>query len=170
MTDEPRVKVPIRPDGLQLDDHPDWQRLFWRAERIGWAGFALVIGMALAGLTGRGGWLAVAEHRAGAALVEAPRFSRRGETALMEVAFGIGAGRHLLAIGGGFLVHYEVVGIVPPPLRSVAAGDGLALQFDTVGTAPHRVRLYLRAREAGLMRAQVVIDGAGVGLRSLILP
>lgn len=170
MPDEAQVKVPVRADGLQLDENRSFQRGFWMVERIGWAGFALVILLSLAGLTGRGGWFAVAEHRAGVALVEMPRVVRRGETAVLRVQFGRDGGRHLLGLGEELLAHFDLEAVAPRPLRSVAAGDGLALQFEAVGPAPHSVRLFLRARTAGLARVQVAADGAGVAVRSLILP
>lgn len=170
MKESPPVDVPIREDGLQLKEHRAFQRGFWLAERLGWAGFALVIALALSGLTGRGGGFAQAEHRAGAALVELPRVARRGETAVLHVDFGRESGRHLLSVGGDMLSHFDLEEVAPWPLRSVATTDGMALQFEAVGAPPHGVRLYLRARKAGLADVRIVADGAGVTARTLILP
>lgn len=170
MQDEAEVKPPVRSDGLQLEENRTFQRWFWMAERIGWAGFAVVIALALSGVTGRGGWLAVAEHRSGAALVEVPRVARRGESTVLRVHFGRTGGRHLLAVGADLLAHFDMLEVTPRPVRSVAAGGGLALQFESAGPPPHGVRLHLRARRAGIAEARIVADGAGVTVRSLILP
>lgn len=170
MPDEPRVKVPVRADGLQLDENRGFQRGFWMAERIGWAGFVMVILLAMAGLTGRGGWFATAAHRAGAAIIEAPRVVRRGETAELRVEFGRDGGRHLLGFDAALPERFDVESVAPHPFRSVAAGNGLALQFEAVGNAPHVVRLLLRARHAGLADLRIAADGAGATVRILILP
>lgn len=170
MPDEAQVNVPIRDDGLQLEEHRVFQDGFWVAERVGWGCFALVILLALAGLTGRGGYFADFETRAGVALVEMPRVARRGETAVLHVAFGRNGGRHLLALDGAFLSLFEVEGVSPHPLRSVAAGEGVALQFEAVGPAPHHARLHIRALRAGWAEVRVVADGSAVPARLLILP
>lgn len=170
MADEADVKVPVRADGLQLEEHRDWQRGVWRAERVGWAGFALVISLALAGVTGRGGWLATAETRMATAAVEAPHFARRGEQGMLSVTLFGGAGTHSVQIGGDMLEHWKVEGILPQPMQSVASGEGLAMQFGTFGPAPHRLRFHLRARTAGMARGAVTVDGAAAEIRSLILP
>ncbi len=44
-----------REEQLELDEDRNFQERWWTAERIAWIGFALVIVVALAGLTGLGG-------------------------------------------------------------------------------------------------------------------
>lgn len=169
MADEARVKVPIRADGLQLADHRRFQRGFWLAERIGWAGFGLVIALALAGLTGRGGWMSVQEAQVGTARVEWPRVARRGETVAVVLSFADGA-RHEVELGKDLLDHYDLAGTVPDPVRSVATPDGIAMLVDTEGRAPQTVRVALRARRVGAVDMRIVADGVVASGRGLVLP
>lgn len=48
---------PIRPDGLQLDEHRQFQERFWTIERAAWIVFGMIVIAALAGAFGAGGRL-----------------------------------------------------------------------------------------------------------------
>ncbi len=170
MVDEAEVKVPIRADGLQIAECRGFQRRFWMAERIGWAGFALVIVLAIAGFGGRGGWFAVVVKEAADVRAELPRITRRGESALVVLTLSGKPGAHRVTVGGELLAHYELEGMTPLPVQSAATREGLALILRAEGDAPREMRLNLRARQAGFTQLRIVVDGVALSAQGLILP
>ncbi len=149
--------IPIREDGLQIQQAPGFQRRFWRAERIAWAGFAAVIGVALLGLSGDGGLFHLRQLQAGGAEIQAPRVLRVDGPAEATVAFA-GPGPHRLELPCG-----PVEGVEAVPVRLDRTGCAVILAGD-------RLTLRLTAREAGLARLPVQANGQPVVLTFLVLP
>src|SRR5690606_25597894 len=67
---------PIRKDGLQIDERRHFQEIFWTVERFAWIIFALILLLALLGLTGSGGYFAKTTQTLDAGTAEYARFSR----------------------------------------------------------------------------------------------
>lgn len=163
---EPRV----RDDGLQVEEHRRFQSVFWRLERVAWMVFALILVLALAGLTGGGGYLAQGTVQIGGAQVEYPRVARWQAADELRIAFPAGAELHRLTLGGAFLDHYAVETATPAPRRALGTEAGLVLEFVGQAREPLHAVLHLRPLHPGLPRFAVTADGASAEVRGVILP
>lgn len=162
--------IPIRPDGLQLDEKRGFQDRFWSAQRIIWLAYVALLMAALAGLTGRGGPLAMQTGTAAEGSVELPRITRRGATDEVVVDFATAAPEHRLVLDRDFLAHFELDAVTPRPAGETALPDGTLLLFAASGPPPHRATLHVRVRNVGLARPVLELDGARLTFRTLILP
>lgn len=165
MAEQNRSDLPIRRDGLQLDEQRRrgaWTRVAQRVIR------ALCLGLvvlALAGGTGRGGPLATRQVRLASAQMDLPRVTRRGATDMMLIRFRGPGQAPILGLPAQPGQRFEIETITPRPLRKTLTHDGVSLMFAADDPAPHVVALYLRARAAGLMRG-----GGCLATRRCLLP
>ncbi|HEX7036287.1 MAG TPA: hypothetical protein VF210_10960 [Pseudomonadales bacterium] len=164
--EEPRV----RDDGLQVEEHPGFQRAFWVTQRVAWVVFGVVLLLALAGLTGGGGYLAQGTVVVGGAEVRYPRVARWEAADELRVAFPAGAEVHRLTLGGAFLDHYAVEAAMPRPHRALGTEAGLALEFAGQAGEPLHAVLQLRPLRPGMPRFAVTADGASAEVNAVILP
>lgn len=164
------MEIPIRPDGLQLDESRPFQRAVWMTQRFLWLCFAAVVVLALAGATGRGGPWAMQSAAASAGAAELPRIARRGSVDSVLVTFTANAADHRLALSSEFLSRFEIETITPHPVAEVATTDGTLLLFAAMGLPPHKVRLGVRARRAGLGHPVLTLDGQALRFTTLTLP
>ena len=94
--DTSKERPALRPRRQPLDDDPDFQRLQWRIERIGWATMVVIIGAALAGVFGGGGWLAQGEasDANSANSVRYARFPHYASPTTLEVNLAAASGHY----------------------------------------------------------------------------
>ncbi len=160
---------PLRADGLQIEERRDYQRRLWTLERFGWAAFGLVVAVALLGLTGGGG---VFDHRAvrvPGAEADVPLIARWQASDDMTVRFDGGAPL-VIALDRGFLDHFDLTGVQPRPVSSVAEAGGLTLRFEAGGAPPFPVRLTLRPTRPGIAAWGLRVGGHRRDLVTLVLP
>ncbi|MBI1178975.1 MAG: hypothetical protein GC201_00350 [Alphaproteobacteria bacterium] len=170
MADDPDVP-PIRPDGLQLDEHRAYQERLWTVERWAWAGFVAITIAAALGATGSGGPLARSRDGLEGGTVEHPRVTRWQTADEMSVELAPGGGERTLFLGPAFPRAFAIEEVQPQPAAVEVGPDGEALHFRTSGGGPARIVLSLRARHPGLARyAARIDDGAARTLSTLILP
>ena len=162
--------VPIRPDGLQLDEARAFQRRFWRIERGAWALFGGLVVAGLLGLTGGGGWLQRQTIAAADAAIDAPRIARRDAADEIRIRFAGRDGAHELGLSGAFLETFEITEISPPPEAATLVREGQRLAFPGEGQGPHEVILHLRAPHPGRLRARLTVDGAPAAFTVFVLP
>lgn len=166
-----RLTIPaIRPDGLQLDEHRDRQRRYWRIQRIAWWGFAAVMALAVLGLTGSGGVFHSQTIRFADAVAEVPRVSRWQGSDSLTVTFNAAAPRHDLRISQPFFDRFSVEAVQPDPEETVVASGAQTLAFAARGPGPHRVAIDLRARHFGWTRFEMTIAGETRPVSLLVLP
>lgn len=163
-------EVPLRADGLQLEERRGFQETFWKAQRLLWLVYVGILVAALAGLTGRGGPFSLQTGSTSAGTVELPRFARRGSTDVVLVDFTTPALQHRLALDHGFLDHFELETVTPRPMAEASDANGTLLTFDASGQPPHRVTLHVRMRSVGLAAPALELDGAPMSFRTLFLP
>ena len=163
----PPQTVPLRPDGLQLDERRDYQRRHWRAERVAWGVFGAVVLAALLGLTGAGGPLATTRLSIGPAEVMMPRVGRLQRADLLTIRLPDGGTLHEVRLGGGFADHYTLGTIHPEPREEATAADSTVL---TVASAGGELRLLLRPHRPGLAGFALTVDGHERRLSALVLP
>jgi hypothetical protein len=163
--------IAIRDDGLQLDEQRGFQERFWTVERWAWMIFGLILLLALAGLSGGGGFLAhsVAELEAGE--VEYPRVARWESSDEVTVTFGQQSEEHRLTLSPQFSQFFQLEDIQPLPDRSLATPAGEVMVFQSGDGAPAKVVLHLRSQRPGIARYDISLDGGRpVGVTTVVLP
>jgi len=161
---------PIRKDGLQLDEKRKLHRAFWAVERVAWVTFALVLVLALAGLTGSGGPLSKVTVGFPAGEAEYPRVARWEASDELLVRFNSGAETRRLALDHSFFEYFEVEGVQPEPERTLTSHDGVVMEFSAQQSAPVKVIIYLRALHAGLVNYRIGLDDSMADASTMILP
>jgi len=161
---------PIRKDGLQLDEKRKFHRAFWVVERIAWVAFALVLVLALTGLTGSGGPLSKVTVSFPAGEADHPRVARWEASDELLVRFNGGAETRRLALDHSFFEYFEVEGVQPEPERTLTGPDGVVMEFSAEQSAPIRVIIYLRALHAGLVNYRIGLDDSTAEASTIILP
>lgn len=162
--------IPVRLDGLQLDESRSWQNAIWTAQRVIWMGCACVILAALAGTTGRGGVLSEATVSAAGATATLPRITRRGAAAQASVTFLRDAHDHRLFLPDAFIARFQVDSITPRPVAELAMQGGTLMIFAADGRGPHRATLHLRATVSAIGRVALLADDAALSSSLVILP
>ncbi|HVE89755.1 MAG TPA: hypothetical protein VNA44_08635 [Burkholderiaceae bacterium] len=161
-------------NSLQIEDHQDFQRRQWRAERIGWLAMALLIVAAVAGLLGGGGVLADASSASadGRSRVEYQRFARKGSTTTLEIIAASGERELRIRIDERYLSAMSLRSITPPPLATVLSERSYTFSFNRApGAIDTRVKLHLEPDSAGSLEGAVAIDDAApLRIRHFIFP
>jgi len=164
-----RVPEP-QENGLQLNEDRPFHERFWVVERWAWVLFAIIILMALAGLTGGGGVLSRASATLDTGEVDYPRITRWESSDDLTVTFDADRETHRLTLGRPFSEYFEVEAVQPEPSRSLAAGDAYVMEFNAEADPPARVTLHIRPMHPGIARFQLGLDGEQTAATSVILP
>jgi len=160
---------PVRPDGLQMEDHRRYQERLWTAERCAWVFFVLFALAALLGVTGAGGPLSRHQAVTAAGEIDLPRVARWQTPDHMVVRFAAGGG-HTLLLSPQFSHTFQVEAIRPEPERVVSGPNGHTVHL-AGGDGPAEAFLYLRPQGPGRTQYSIALDGAPpVSLSTLTLP
>jgi hypothetical protein len=157
--------------GLRFDE--TFQRREWRAQRAGWAVLALLVGAALAGLTGGSGPFARARlgGAQGSLEVEHERIARRLRDSEVTVrARAAAPGRLVLRVDRSLFDDFALERVVPTPAAVAAESEALRFEFALAAAGAIEIDFALRGRRAGAGRATVAAGDERVELRYLILP
>jgi hypothetical protein len=169
--DTAQPPIPIRDDGLQLEEHRGFQERFWTVERWAWLFFGLILLAALAGLAGGGGFLSHSTIVTDAGEVDYPRVSRWESADEVTVTFGLPAGEHRLTLSPQFSQFFQIEDIQPMPDQSLTSPTGEVMVFRSENGPPSKVVLHLRAQRPGLARYDISLNGGDpVGVTTLVLP
>lgn len=156
--------------GRDLDEFGQdlqFQRRFWRAERIAWVAYVLLLVAALLGLTGGGGPLSHANAETPYGTIDYPQVSRWQAADDLSVRFAGGASE--VTLGEDFVELFAIESIQPQPDSATATADGIQYSFSS--SAGGAVIFNLRARRPAFFRAGAVrLGDAEVRVRPLILP
>ncbi|MEJ8571471.1 hypothetical protein [Microbaculum marinum] len=161
---------PIRPDGLQIDERPRLQKVFWRVERVSWILFLLAVLAAVAGLTGAGGYLSRQVLELGDAQVDLPRISRWQTAETMTLTIPGTEKRHVLRVSNSFAEHFAIEQIVPEPRRSSVADGAIEFEFAAEGPGAHFIAFGLRPTRPGTASFDIAVDGISGRAGATILP
>ena len=163
---EPR----IRPDGLQISDDPDYQRIFWRVERWAWVVFLVIIALAIAGLTGAGGPLSERTVQVAGAEVTYTTITRWQTGAHLAVKLPPASRSSVaLELTAPYASRFSLDSVAPQP-EAVQLRTGSHLySFKSEGEGGEIV-FNLTAKHPGLARYDIVIDGQRHSLSTWIWP
>jgi hypothetical protein len=163
--------IPIRDDGLQLEEQRGFQERFWTVERWAWMIFGLILLLALAGLGGGGGFLAHTKAEMEAGEVEYPRIARWESSDEVTVTFGQPGEEHRLTLSPQFSQFFQIEDIQPLPDRSLATPAGEVMVFQSDNRAPAKVVLHMRSQRPGIARYDISLDGGSpVSVTTVVLP
>ena len=166
----PTPSPSLRADGLQLDEHRDRQERYWRMQRVAWAGFGVIMLLAVLGLTGSGGVFQTRSIGFGTATVELPRVTRWEGSDELSVTFHDAADRHEIRIAQPFFDRFSIERIQPEPLDNVLLPGAQSLVFPAAGDPPHQVKIDLRAGHFGWTAFDMTIGGQTRRLSLIVLP
>ena len=155
-------------DQIELNEDRTFQRRFWKAERIAWAIFIVVILLALAGFTGSGGRFAERSVATPAGDLRYPAVGRwqTGDSFSLKVADMPEA---VIEFDRAFLDLYEIRQLTPEPESMTATGFGVALHYRPEWQAV--IRWDVVPRHMSLGRPLVVrLNGEAITLRPVVLP
>ncbi len=161
-------------DEIAVGEDLEFQRRWWRFERIVWVFFTLIIGLDLAGGFGRGP-LANARIRGGRGdwEVSYERIERSGTPSLMTVRLGAAAlrqGRAELFLGDSAIEALGLRRVIPAPEKTLVGRGGLTYEFPSSG-APAVVRFEFEPVSAGLHTLDIGIPGVdSVSLSVAVVP
>jgi hypothetical protein len=113
---------------LPIDDDPQFHRIGWTVQRIGWVALAAFLGAALLGVFGHGP-VSRTTARDGDLAVEYQRFARR--EAPSEVRIEVPAdpdGRARISLDEHFTDAMRIATIVPEPIASTT-GERVGFEF-----------------------------------------
>ncbi|WP_318932674.1 hypothetical protein [Sinorhizobium medicae] len=113
---------PVRDDGLQIEEHRTFQESFWRAERVSWVIFGLMLIAALLGITGSGGLLERQIITVADGSVDVPRFSRWEASDVLQATLAGGGAERRLTLSPEFFRTFQVEDIDPPPIAAEGGG------------------------------------------------
>lgn len=167
--DEPAGDPRMTPSP-ELGEDRRFQDRFWRAQRIAWWVFGLIIVAALAGMTGSGGPLSRVETRTADGRIDSPRVSRW--SAADEVRFELsGRGERTIDLSRGFAAHFQVHDIQPAPARVIGSAEGQTLLFETHGEGAVDVVIHVTPENPGIAQFTASLNGGTPQVvTSLILP
>lgn len=155
-------------DQIELNEDRAFQRRFWKAERVAWIVFLILMLLALAGFSGSGGWFAQRSIATPAGDLRYPAVGRwqTGDSFSLELA---DTRETLVELDRAFLDLYEIRQLTPEPDAATATTFGVALRYRPEGQAVVRWDVVPRHMSLGRPLA-VRLNGEAVTLRPVILP
>jgi hypothetical protein len=160
-------------DGLEISEDFPFQQRMWRAQRIGWAVFALIIVAATLGLFGHG-LLSSASAESGPLRVSYNRFERFETPTSLDIIInpsGSGAAAEVW-LPHSFLEHVEVTSIMPEP-QEMRGGDGRIIYSFLLQEAGGEatITFHLTPMRPGPIKGEVGLDdGPSVQFTQLVYP
>jgi hypothetical protein len=161
---------------LEIEQDLPFQRREWIAERVGWAGMALVIVAALLGLFGTGLLgKATAGDTEGVLWIEYDRFGRFVAPSTLVVYLGPGAAPQGVArvwLDRRYLESVQIEQVTPEPDNVVAGLDRLIFVFRVAEPGqPTAVKFYLQTEQFGLLTGRAgLAGGEPLRFRQFIYP
>jgi hypothetical protein len=164
-----------RVDGsVSVSEDLEFQRRWWRFERIAWYVLAAVLIADALGLFGQG-WLARAQRNAsdGTLHLRYDRIERAGAPSEITIEFGAAAihdGQVSLFSGQNIVKELGAQRIIPEPRTSQVGPEGITYTFPATGSSA-RVSIELEAVRPGIPQIKIGVPGSQpVHARILVLP
>lgn len=154
----------------KLDAQLKFHRTEWRIQRIGWAGVAIFLALAFAGLFG-GGPLSRAHADGPTGRVDYERFVRNGSpTQIIVTPSGSAQGISRIAITAKFFEAVRIEHVTPEPTSVRIDGARLVYEFAAV-TPGASVSFHIDPQRLWRHTAEVTIDaGAPLQIWQLTYP
>lgn len=161
--------------GLQVEQHDDFQRREWTAERVGWVLMALLVLAASAGLLGGPGpfsWT-TATGADGALEVEYQRFGHVEADDVVSITVAPEAVTNdsvEVELADRWVQAVDISAITPEPKEQLSTPYGLRLTFATEPGARLSVQVAYRAAAIGGVDGGVRLDDETVAFDQFVYP
>jgi hypothetical protein len=166
-----------RISGIDINEDIDYQWREWRAQRIAWVFFGMILLAALLGLFGQG---PLSKGRLGepdsALSIEYEQIDRYQAPTDMTIFVGSNVAQEgliRLSFNKEFMERVEVRQFVPEPESVLVGGEDVVYEFRVTDSAqPVEVRVDFEHEQAGLARGELRLEGAGSALEfaSFVFP
>jgi hypothetical protein len=145
---------------IEVEEHLDYQRTFWRIQRVGWVLLALLLVASALGLLGSGGPLHREVLGAGSAFrVEHPRVQRLSSE--FAARFELAGGDSLsIVLPARFFEDHRLDSWTPEPVSAMAEGDEIRFTFEGRSAI-------LRVQPQSIGRKAITVQEAGGEIRDL---
>ena len=166
--------VPKVDGALAVGEDLEFQRRWWKFERLVWSFFILVLVADLSGILGRGP-LAKAERRNsdGTLTIKYERVQRENTASMLTILPGPGAvqgGQLKLFVSDTLLKQLGTQRVIPQPEIS-AVGDGGVTYVFAAKQLPMTVQMELKPAKLGLQHFAVAVSGgSAVKADTFVLP
>lgn len=166
--------VPKVDQEVAVGEDLEFQRRWWKFEKVVWSLFALILLLDIAGVFGRGP-AAHAERKTadGTLDVKYERIERTGTPAVMSVRFGEGAirnGKVELYVSESMVKELGNQRVVPAPLSTAVGEGGLTYTFPAT-ELPATVEFALQPAAPGVYRLAMGVPGAErMEMRAVVMP
>lgn len=167
MTTEPLTmpvgdSVPKVSDTIAVGENLDFQRKWWRFERVVWSIFLVILICDVLGLFGRG-WLAQTSSRTsdGALNLKYERIERANTPSIMTLEFGDGAikdGKIEVYVSDSIVKPLGAQRVSPQPQQSTLGDDGITYTFAAT-KSPAVVQIALEPSFPGVHPFKVQVPG-----------
>ena len=166
--------VPKVDGKVAVGEDLEFQRRWWKFEKIVWSFFVLVLIADLSGILGRGP-LAKAERKAndGTLDVKYERVQREGTASIMTLlptASAIHDGKVEIFVSDSILKQFGAQRVIPQPLTSTVGDGGVTYTFAAT-TLPITVQLELKPSFIGAHPFKIAVPGGQpVQAKAVVLP
>lgn len=161
-------------DGLEIEQDSAFQRRSWFVERVGWAGLALIVGAALAGLVGPGPLSRTSAGSPGLPLeLEYDRYVRSHNQTDLQVRIepDSGLGRARLWLDVAYLERVRLDGVEPEPAAVLALPERTVFEFRTGSDRPVAITFRVIPLRAGSVAGRLgLADGRYLTIRQFTYP
>jgi len=157
-------------DSPRINDHPRFQRVFWRVQRVAWVVLGGLLIAAMVGLTGGSGPFAAEVIDEGDLRLTYPTIVRANAPGQVRIEVTSPRSATLVHLDRAFLETFEVRSVTPAPEATLATGDGVAYRVLVSGTGRKTVQIEVSAQRTGRAFPSVTVDGRLAMLSVLVLP
>ena len=166
--------VPKVDDTIAVGEDLDFQRRWWKLEKVIWSIFVLILIADLSGALGRGPLAnAKAQTSDGTLHVKYERIQRENTSSIMTVLPGAAAihnGQFQLFVSDSILKQFGAQRIIPQPATSTVGGGGVTYTFPAT-TTPMTVQFELKPSFIGAHPFTLAVPGSeAIQAKSFVLP
>jgi len=166
-----REPEPVGSPRLEIQEHLEFQRKSWIAERIGWVFLWLVSAAGLAGVFGQGPLAQTEAGEAGGLRVQYERFLQTDASSELRIHLPPSDGaEQSLTVGWDYMREMEIQKATPLPLRMEAAAGSVRFVFAVASGEAARVGVRLRPQKPGRYRGFVESGGERVEVSQFCYP
>lgn len=166
--------VPKVDDAIAVGEDLDFQRRWWKFEKVVWGFFVLILIADLSGALGRGPVAnAKAQTSDGTLQVKYERVQRENTSSIMTILPGNAAiheGKLQLFASDSILKQFGAQRIIPAPLTSTIGGGGVTYTFPAT-TLPITIQIELKPSFIGSHPFTIGVPGGDpVQAKAFVLP
>lgn len=163
-------KVGEDANAVAVGENLDFQRKWWRFERVVWGMFLVILACDVLGLLGRG-WLAKATAQTTGLTLDYERVVRAGTPSVMTLTFGdeaIHEGKIRVYVSDSMVRPLGAQRVSPQPAVSAVGNEGITYTFDAT-RGPAVVQIALEPSFPGVHAFKVQSEGDAVIERDVVV-